>query len=183
MVYMYRFFDNTMHESMRTDLRPECFDDVINRARHMFGRMSREFKVSGPGFLVVAIADPPNRFPFLACALGEGKPEVIQLHHDYAREQVRRLARTMFEDGHRSSWQSRCLDLSQRGGAISTTRYILAQSSDLPEAANEACMLSLAVCLRLLSQPEAEEIAKITRNPYFPKIYEDLEYDGSFGIG
>lgn len=79
------------------------------------------------------------------------------------------LLRRLKNPGHVSSWQSRNPDLDLLGGDIKAGSYDLSFSG-LPELADEAVMLFLAVRLLLLTITEACAIAKISDNQYFLRI-------------
>lgn len=83
----------------------------------------------------------------------------------FSREKLDRIAHYYMVDPSRSksSWQSRDEHAKKYGGAIRAGTYILSFSG-LPEQADEALMLALAVKLGLLALREASEIAEISTN-------------------
>lgn len=87
-------------------------------------------------------------------------------------EKARRLAKNL-PKGHVSSWQSR--DGKVRfGGSIATRRFIFSFSG-LPELADEAFMLCLAVYLQRLTERKASEIAALNNNRCFPPLMKRLK--------
>ena len=68
--------------------------------------------------------------------------------------------------GHVSSWQSRDPEQDKWGGAIRAGDFVLSFSG-LPELADEALMLAVALDLNLLTLEEANRIADISNNHIF----------------
>ena len=75
------------------------------------------------------------------------------------------------ELGHLTSFESRDLDNGKWGGAIVADAFIISLSG-LPEQADEAVMLIVAVELDLLSMINASEIAEKNNNEIFKVLAE-----------
>lgn len=122
------------------------------------------------GYLtVLSVEDRPHSVPLLVVQIGELTTEKIIKYHAFSREKAARLALNYTE--HRSSWQNRDPDRDQWGGAINTGRHILSFSG-LPELADEALMLAVALELGLLSNQQAKQIADISDNQIFRQLVE-----------
>lgn len=87
----------------------------------------------------------------------------------YRKLSREKLTRRLKNPGHVSSWQSRNPEQDEWGGDIKAGDFDLSFSG-LPELADEAVMLALAVILLLLTFEEACAIARISDNQYFLKI-------------
>jgi len=134
-----------------------------------------DFATSG-GFLkkggYLSVFSIPNAMlGFISCVGSIVPPEKWQ---DYARnsqEKGIRLLTTHQELGHLTSYESRDPDNNKWGGAVYADKYIFSFSG-LPELADEAIMLTLAVELDFLSLQNASDIAKRNNNPIFDSLAE-----------
>jgi len=107
-----------------------------------------------------------------------GKPVPQEKWSAYSynsEEKGARLISTHFELGHMTSYESRDPDNGKWGGAIVADNYILSFSG-LPEQADEAVMMAVAIELDLLSLINAEDIAKRNNNEIFAVLANYL-YD------
>ena len=83
----------------------------------------------------------------------------------FCQEKVRRLSR---RSTHRTSWESRKPEKNKYGGAIRVEGGFFSFSG-LPEHADEALCLRLAVCMKVLTEMEAIYLASLSGNPYISK--------------
>ncbi len=101
---------------------------------------------------------------------------------DYCQEKVRRLA-IWQASGHLSGWQSRVPGIHEYGGAVAAPpspaykahgmkdgRKLIGAVSGLVEHGDEAVSLVLWVSFRWLTYSEAQDIAKISENPFFEPL-------------
>jgi hypothetical protein len=98
----------------------------------------------------------------------------------YCQEKVRRLLGNLEED-HVSSWQSRNPEKKEYGGAIKAPvvgmgieagKNIIGAVSGLVEHGDEAVTLVIWMVFRWIILDEAQEIIKISRNPFFYPLLE-----------
>jgi len=89
-------------------------------------------------------------------------------YYGFSREKPARLYAEILRGvvGAVSSWQTRNESEFRYGGAIRAGRFIFSFSG-LPEHADEALMLMLAVHFGFLTHTEAIEITKISENPIY----------------
>jgi hypothetical protein len=122
---------------------------------------------------------PTARTPILVARIGEVSQAKHQKYHDFSAEKALRLQTYSHSDGHQhvSSWQSRDPDQDRWGGAILAGMHILSFSG-LPELADEALMLAVAVKLRLLSASKAMEIAQLSDNGFYRLIVDKVPLTG-----
>lgn len=125
--------------------------------------------------------DAERRGGYFCLSWTDSHGKVTILHHgeigqvpDGKRRRYRKLSREKLlrrlkNPGHVSSWQSRNYRYDRWGGDIKAGHFDLSFSG-LPELADEAVMLALAVILLLLTHEEACKIALLSDNHYFLKI-------------
>lgn len=119
------------------------------------------------GYFCVASYENGMITPVVIALIGELPEEKLQRCFELCQEKARRLAT---HSEHRSSWQSRDPDQKQYGGAIRVNSDLILSFSGLPEIADEALMLRVAVRRVYLSRDDADAIAAISSNDIFPKI-------------
>ena len=93
-------------------------------------------------------------------------PTPTKKRRRYKDLSLQKLNRLFFNPGYFSSWQLRKPERDQWGGAIRAGDYIFSFSG-LPELADEAAMLIVAVMLLLLTYEQACSIAELSNNQYF----------------
>ena len=128
------------------------------------------------GFLTVLYKNRPKKAHMVAQVGKISNPNEVAKYRKLSQEKANRLwSKTNLEKGHVSSWQSRHPDTERYGGAIHAGDYILSFSG-LPELADQALMLTLAVELDLLTYEEACEIARISGDEkYFRALASKLK--------
>ena len=89
-----------------------------------------------------------------------GHPTKHERRFNLCQEKAKRL---LAHPEHLSSWQSRCTEQSQYGGAIRTPDYVLALAG-LIEEADEAILVNAACALGLLNRSTAGAIASYSNN-------------------
>ncbi|MDO8617809.1 MAG: hypothetical protein Q7N87_02910 [Candidatus Uhrbacteria bacterium] len=124
------------------------------------------------GFLCCKHGSADNEPPILLCKVGSiYHPGKAQEYFRFAQEKVNRLC-SNFERGHVSSWQSRDETRLRYGGAIRAAGLYLSFSG-LPEKADEAFCLLIAMWLEWLDEAGARDIARISRNRFFLRLPEE----------
>lgn len=113
------------------------------------------------------LADGATGTPLFITGIGKVHPEKIARYFNFAQEKARRLASHL---EHVSSAQSRDPEKELYAGAIRAGRYILSFSG-LPEALDEAVVLTVAVKAGLLSKLEALNIAMQWKEHRFDEVY------------
>lgn len=126
------------------------------------------------GYMTVLF--PGDRFlppPLLVAQIGEpADPEKIEKYFSFSQEKAQRLITNANVAGQLSSWQSRDPQKNKWGGAIRAGDYILSFSG-LPELADEALMLAVAVSLKMLIPEQADWIADISDNDFYRRLIEN----------
>ncbi|HLC45031.1 MAG TPA: hypothetical protein VJK50_04300 [Patescibacteria group bacterium] len=113
------------------------------------------------------LVDPDSGFCVILFRIGTVAADKGQKYYSFAQEKALRLRA---HPEHRSSWQSRNPDQSQWGGAVKAKTYIFSFSG-LPELADEAAMLELAVDLGELDLMAAFHLARISDNDFFAQLH------------
>ncbi len=98
----------------------------------------------------------------------------MEKYQQFSQEKVERLQERNWEN---SSWESRCPEENKWGGAARVyycadayQRWIVFSFSGLPELADEALMLAVAVRLGIMDEKDARYIAGISSNPLFEEM-------------
>lgn len=108
---------------------------------------------------------------FLVEVLGELDEERRLRCTAFAREKARRTLLNYDARCDISSWESRQPDAGKYGGAIVTAVYVLSFSG-LAEKVDEALANCVAVLCGLHSQDDADHIAALSGNEFFPQLME-----------
>ncbi|XOU94146.1 MAG: hypothetical protein ACNFW9_04850 [Candidatus Kerfeldbacteria bacterium] len=87
-----------------------------------------------------------------------------------SQEKAKRLI-LMAQQGHVLSWQSRNESSNQFGGAVWCGEFAVSFSG-LPELADEALCLVLAVYFDWITLEQAKEYVSISSNPYFAPLWK-----------
>jgi hypothetical protein len=154
----------------RYDIARNDADLVIGVAQSIVRHMSQ---------ILRKVGEEPRRFGYLTiqrrrdgrvllvAQIGECPDNKAEKYMTLSLEKGGRLywCRSCGFKNHLSSWQSRNEKRMKYGGAICAGPFILSFSG-LPELADEAVMLRLAVELNLISLRTAYRIAKISDNNY-----------------
>ncbi|HMP67349.1 MAG TPA: hypothetical protein PKA60_01195 [Candidatus Paceibacterota bacterium] len=120
------------------------------------------------GYLTIMDTATTNGTVMLISQIGICPPDKWEKYFRFSQEKAARLQLKRHDI---SSWQSRNEVLDQYGGAIRTTPgWLILSFSGLPELADEALMLYLAVQLGWMPIGEAMSIASISNNNYFQKL-------------
>lgn len=101
--------------------------------------------------------------------MGKIDPLKREKYIEFCQEKALRLSRNQ---EHFSSWQSRVVSDSQYGGAIRTGFDEVLSFSGLPELVDEALCLAIAVIVGSLEHSAAEEIAALSSNPHFERVFQ-----------
>ncbi len=86
--------------------------------------------------------------------------------HRYSTLSMEKSTRLEAYPSHKSSWQSRDVELNRWGGAVRTPT-MLVSFSGLPELLDEALVLAISARALLITEFQAEDIARISNNPFF----------------
>ncbi len=113
--------------------------------------------------------------PVLVALVGEIPNKKSRKYRDFSFEKAKRL---MGHSEHLSSWQSRSPNEDRWGGAVRTDTHILSFSG-LPELADEALMLALALKLGLLKDRYAATIAMTSDNNDFRRLFGEVDLTAS----
>ena len=115
------------------------------------------------------IFDMELGLPVIISSAGNYHPRMANIYLSFSQEKAVRLS---CNSDHLSSWESRDVESSCYGGAIlvGENRDYIISFSGLPELADEALMLALALRLLWITPEKALEIAKRSQNHYFAKI-------------
>jgi hypothetical protein len=90
----------------------------------------------------------------------------------YSKFSYEKNERLFNNSGDVSSWQSRNPETDAWGGSIRAEEGVLLSFSGLPELADEAIVLVIAVGLGLLEFDTASYIVSISSNIYFEELYD-----------
>jgi len=106
----------------------------------------------------------------LRTLIGEpSPPENEERYYTFSKEKGERLY-MLLHIGHLGSYQSRDPEKNRWGGAIWARKFIFSFSG-LPELADEALMLVLAIANQDIFLHEAREIAERSNNNVFEELY------------
>jgi hypothetical protein len=109
-------------------------------------------------------------FPLLVAPIGKLPPEKVNKYLTLSQEKAKRLHETpLFW----SSWQTRDLDKARYGGAVAGASCVFSFSG-LPEEADEALVLALAMSHDDLSWEKAEAILSISKNRLFKPLWKEI---------
>ena len=118
-----------------------------------------------------SVSDRMTGETLLLIPIGEVTDQNLIRYRGFCLEKVRRLIQN---PAHLSSWQSKNKTRERYAGAVLLPGNMVLSFSGLPELADEALCLILAIILDWTSQAYADEIATISTN----KIY--FEYTKEF---
>lgn len=124
--------------------------------------------VDGPNSTSFYIKDEDVRLSSLVGSLPDDRLERCKT---FAWEKASRLYEQFYFHQHRSSWISRDVNTRRYGGAVMTPSCILSFSG-CPELMDEAIVTCVALITGLCNQTDAEYIASISGNEFFPKLME-----------
>lgn len=135
--------------------------DVLVNEKHQGNRDS--------GYFTIFDSLGSNRAIMLLCEIGVCPQEKRTKYFTFSQEKATRLSQHSI---HLTSWESRDPDKDMYGGAIriGPAGNLIISFSGLPELADEAVMLYVAVQLGWLRTDRAIQRALISNNEYLQKL-------------
>ncbi len=129
-----------------------------------------DYSRTGGTLVVLALINP--LLPFRAMPIGSvDDPAKATAYQGFALEKAERLAAGCFGGGQVSSWQTKDEALERYAGAIRAGGLVFSFSG-LPELADEALVLALAVRMTRLARQQAIDIARLSGNEIYPRLAE-----------